>query len=109
MKIALTIPGNTQIIPPVEVQHISQNVSGFGGNIFGVAIGVLFIAAASLALGFLAYGGVKWIMSEGDAKAIGEARKTMYYAIIGLSIVFFSFLLVNFLSHFFGVSLLSPS
>lgn len=109
-KLALTIPGLTGgITPPQEIQTIANKTTGYGGNLFGVAIGVLFVFAAVTATFFLVWGGIQWISSEGDAKSVSQARSTILYACIGLGVTFLSYLVINFLAHFFGANLLGPS
>src|SRR5438067_13621175 len=106
MKLALTLPGNTVLIPPSEIVHTLPPPGSYGLGFIGVAIGMLFIIAAVLALGFIVYGGIKWITSEGDPKNIQGARNMIIYAVIGLMIVFLAYFAVNIISKFLNVSLL---
>lgn len=57
---------------------------------------VLTIAAVILAVGFVIYSGIKYIMSSGDAAKIKEAQATITYAIIGLGIAIAGRLIVLF-------------
>src|SRR5438105_3750420 len=107
MKLALKLPGQQTINPPAELQH-TLTATNYGLSYVGVLVGVLYFIAILLALGFLAYGGIKWISSEGDAKNIAGARTMIRNAVIGLVLVFFSFLIVNVISSVLGVSLLAP-
>src|SRR5438067_2689568 len=108
MKLALTLPGNVVIQPPKEIAHtIKPGTYGLG--FFGVAIGLLFILAALLCLGYIVFGGIKWITSEGDAKNIQTARSMILYAVIGLAIVFFSFFIINIIGKVLGIDLLHPT
>ncbi len=109
-ELALTIPGLTGgITPPQEIQNIVSKTNGYGGNLFGLAIGILFVFAAVLATFFLVWGGIQWITSEGDSKSVSQARSTIIYACVGLGVTFFSYLVINFLAQFFGANLLGPS
>lgn len=107
MKLALSI-GGTQISLPPEIQKLNDKASGsnYGGNIIGAIINVLLFGAVIVALFFIIYGGIKWIISEGDAKNIEVARNTIINAAIGLFIAFFALLIVNVIGKFFGISLL---
>lgn len=67
---------------------------------------LLFVIATLLALGFLIYGGIKWITSGGDKAGVESARKTITYAIVGLVIAFLAFFIINMIGSFFGVTLL---
>lgn len=69
-------------------------------------INLIFAAAAILALVFLIMGGIKWLTSQGEKEGVNKARETIVAAIVGLVIIFLSYLIVNFvLSLFVGVSL----
>lgn len=46
--------------------------------------------------------GIKFITSRGDAKQVEGARKTMTYAILGLILIFFSFLILNLIAYITG-------
>jgi hypothetical protein len=70
-------------------------------NIVGVGFQVLIIAAIFLALLNLIWGGFNWIMSEGNKERIGKARERIVYSIIGLFVVFLSFLVINVIYWFF--------
>lgn len=69
-------------------------------------INLIFAVAALLALVFLIIGGVKWLTSQGEKEGVNKARETIVAAIVGLVIIFLSYLIVNFvLNLFVGVSL----
>lgn len=79
------------------------------GKNFGKSVGNLITAAivlaALVALGFLIYGGVKWIMSEGDKTAVETARQTVIGAVVGLVIVLLSYFILSIVLGVFGISL----
>lgn len=80
------------------------DASSFGG-VVGSAITILFVLATVLALGFLVYGGIKWIMSGGDKAGVEAARGTIVAAIVGLVIVFLSYFILNIVLGFFDLTL----
>lgn len=95
--------------PPEDNQFkklfdLSQGTNPFG-TIVGRAITVLFVVAVVIALGFLIYGGIKWISSGGDKAGVEGARNTIVAAIVGLVIVFLSYFILNILLGFFGLNL----
>jgi hypothetical protein len=98
--LTLSVPGfgnvTPQGVPSPSIPYILQT---------GVTI--FFILAVILALFFLVYGGIRWIISGGDKQKIAQARGTLTYAIIGLLVVFLSFFIINLIGGAFGVSLLS--
>jgi hypothetical protein len=51
--------------------------------------------AAALAVGFVIYGGVLYIMSGGDPEKTGKAKKTILWAIVGVFLVALSYLIVK--------------
>lgn len=73
--------------------------SSFLGNIFSM----MLVAAVLLSLGFLIFGGIKWIMSGGDKGKLDSARGTIVASIVGLVISFFAFSIVSIVGYIFGV------
>ena len=65
----------------------------------------MFIVAVIVALGFLIYGGIKWIISGGDKAGVEAARNTIVAAVVGLVIVFLSYFILNIILGIFGLSL----
>lgn len=109
LAFAVTVnPGDVTVNPCPQNPGFLQLCKITGDN-FGKFIGNLVTAAMVLAalvsLGFLLYGGVKWIMSEGDKTAIDNARQTIVGAVIGLVIVFLSYLILSVVLRVFGIDL----
>lgn len=76
------------------------------GKVITNGINLVFVVAALLALVFLIIGGVKWLTSQGEKEGVNKARETIVAAVVGLVIIFLSYLIVNFvLNLFVGVSL----
>lgn len=76
-----------------------------GGNIaklISTVVTIIFIVAALLALFYLIYGGVKYILSGGNKDQTASARQMIIAAIIGLAIVFLSFVVIKVLGAVFG-------
>jgi len=65
-------------------------------NIPQFVITLLFVIGIIVALAFLIYGGIKWIISGGDKANVDAARKHIVAAIIGLVIVVSAFVILNF-------------
>ena len=61
----------------------------------GNLINILLVLAVILALIFLIWGGIRWIMSGGDKQKIEQARSAIIGAIVGLVLAFLSFLILN--------------
>lgn len=77
---------------------------GFGG-VVATVITIAFVLAVVIALGFLVYGGIKWILSGGDKAAVESARNTIVAAVVGLVIVFLSYFILNIVLGIFGLQL----
>jgi hypothetical protein len=71
-------------------------------NIIYWAIGL----AGTVALFMIIFAGYQLLFSGGDAKAVEGGRKTLTFAILGLFLVFLSFLLLNIISTVTGVACL---
>ncbi len=102
--LALTING-TPIEAPSGIP--SEGLSGSGGKVLSLGLALLLIAAALLALGFLLWGGLNWVMSGGDKEKVTSARRTIIYAILGLLLCFIAFAIISFFGQMFNVKLLN--
>lgn len=63
-----------------------------------------FQVIAYFAVGYIIWGGFKYIKSEGNPNKVGEAKTTILYAVIGLGLALASVALVNFVSGLFRTS-----
>ena len=112
-ELALSIPDPQgtpiQIQQGVDVNAITNSVGALGNNLIGNVTNVIFFFAILLAFAYFLYGALLWVVSQGDKKQIEKSRNTMIYSIIGLAVMFLSFLIVNLIGNTFGVgTLLSP-
>src|SRR3989344_344086 len=73
------------------------------GGVIGTLITVAFILAVLIALVFLIFGGIKWIISGGDKTKVEEARGTIVAALVGLVLVFLAFFVIQLLLSFFNL------
>lgn len=72
-------------------------------SIIATGVNLLILAAVILCLLYLIWGGINWMMSEGDKQKINQAREKLVSALIGLAIVFMSYLIINgFYTFFLG-------
>lgn len=102
MKIALTTPGNYNLNPPVP--NFPTGGESTLNSVLSWGVNFLFIIATLLALAFLIWGGISWIISGGDKAGVEAARKKIIYALIGLIITFSSFLILNMIERFFKIN-----
>ncbi len=61
------------------------------------ALNILSLAAGIIAVIVIMIAGTRYILSEGDSKATGQARSTIIYAAIGLVIVALAQIIVRFI------------
>lgn len=82
------------------------NANSIGPFVSNLIVAV-FVIAALIALFFLIWGGIKWILSGGDKGKVEAARSTIIAALIGLVVTFLSFFILQLILGLFGIDLLS--
>ncbi len=101
----LLIPGAvfaaTEIIP-VQLRQQTDIVL-----LVQAVIRVILVIAFILSFVFLLIGGLRWITSGGDEKAVSGARGMITAALIGLVIVLVAYALIRLVEQFFGFSILT--
>lgn len=65
------------------------------------------VFVGSVAVIFIIVAGIKYIMSWGDAKSVESARRTLTFAVLGLLVVMFSFLIVSVVGKITNVACLN--
>ncbi|MBI4099633.1 hypothetical protein HY440_01355 [Candidatus Microgenomates bacterium] len=63
----------------------------------------LFAFLSAVALLFLLYGAIKFVVSRGDQKALQSARGTMTYAVIGLVLILLSYSIILLITNALGL------
>lgn len=66
-------------------------------------INFLMVFSGIVAIFLVALSGYKFITSRGDPERLDSARKTFYYAVIGLLFIFLSFFLISLIGKITGV------
>ena len=72
-----------------------SNLFGETGIFRQITSTILYIVGI-IAVIMLIWGGVRYVVSGGDAKKVTDAKNTVLYAIIGLIVAFLAFAIVNF-------------
>ena len=72
--------------------------------VFSYIVQAAVVFSGLVAVFFIVYAGIQFILSTGEAKQVEGAKKTMTYAILGLIVVLLSFLVVNFIAKVTGVN-----
>lgn len=87
--------------PASQFNTICKLTGSQFGSAFGQIITFAFILAIMIALGFLIWGGIKWVTSGGEKAGVEEARNHVIAAVVGLIIVFLSYFIINLIVFFF--------
>ena len=94
--------GGYSVNAPAGVPQLGDNGAQ---TLLSLGIAILITTAIILALVFLLWNGLRWIMSEGDKQKVQNARQGITYAIIGLLVAFFAIFIINLIGSVFGVDL----
>jgi hypothetical protein len=97
--LALTV-GGTQIQTPGGLKSLG---GASLNSILSGAVTILIVFAIILTLFYLISGGIDMITSGGDKQKVVNSRHKLTYAVIGLVVVFLSFLIINVIGGIFGV------
>lgn len=75
----------------------TKKIDGEGGVVNRI-INILLWAIGILSVAFIIWGGIRFIISNGDASKITAARHTIVYAVVGLIFAIFSYAIVQFVT-----------
>ena len=92
------------ISPKGQFQPL-QNITPAG--LVSGAISLVMLVVALVFFFMLVWGGLKWVMSGGDQKAVEAARAQITNALIGLAIVFAAWAIVKLVEIVFGINILN--
>lgn len=82
-----------QVQAPDSINNVKVDLSGTTlQNVFNFILAL----AGAIAVAFIVFGGIKYILSQGDPNDIKQAKDTILYALVGVVVVVISFMLVNF-------------
>ena len=98
--------GKISLTPPSGSDFSSLTTMTVPGIVSG-AISLAMLAVALIFFFILIMGGLRWVMSEGDQKAVEAARNQITNALIGLAIVFAAFAIMKLIGIVFGIELLN--
>jgi len=79
---------------------------GTFGDLLSAIIYFLFGGAFIVCFFFIIFGGIRWIASGGDEKAVTNARNTVTFAILGLTVVILSFTFIKLIESFTNITIL---
>lgn len=84
-----------------QFKKLCELDAGKFGPLVAQLVTIAFVGGILIALGFLIYGGFKWITSGGEKTALEEARNHIVASIVGLVIIFLSYFILNLIVFFF--------
>jgi hypothetical protein len=93
----LTFPNWYQGLPDTNCNIQITKLTDFWVIVLNILEAVIQ-AAGYIAVGFIIWGGIKFIKSQGDPGQINESRDTIVNASIGLAIVLVSVSIINFVT-----------
>ncbi|MBU3935699.1 pilin [Patescibacteria group bacterium] len=96
---------NIIIKPENSSPFIDLTKLEIGGMISG-AISLIMLLVALIFFFMLIWGGLRWVTSQGEEKAVAAARAQITNSLIGLAIVFSAFAIVKLIGIVFGVDIL---
>lgn len=80
--------------PPFAESYVERIV----GNI----VGIFFAVGGLGVIIYFVWGAVDWILSGGDKEKVNNARKKMTHAIIGLTLLSLSYVIINIVGQIVG-------
>ena len=97
---AQPIEGIGTITPPANIPRSPDSISGYIPTIIDASFLIGIIAT----LIYIVYGGIRWIMSGGDQKALAAARETIIQAIVGFILLSVGFAVAKLLEKVLGIN-----
>jgi len=64
-------------------------------------VNILLFLAGAIAVIVIIIGGIRYVMSSGDAGQVQSAKNTILYAVVGLVVVIMAYAIVNFVINQF--------
>lgn len=65
-------------------------------ELINTAIRAILGIVGAIALLYLIIGGLTWLTSQGNTEKVKKGRETLVWAIFGLAMIFFSYVILNF-------------
>lgn len=90
-----------QITPPPQVQALGVGGAGIG-RFLGNLVRIIFLFAGIVAIFMILISAFQMITSGGDKEAVAKARGRLTYAIIGLTLLALTFVIINVISRLTG-------
>ena len=86
--------GGIELPNPLEAESIPELAGQMIKGLLGVT--------GAIALFMLVWGGIVWMTSGGNANRVEQGKNTILWAILGLVIIFMSYIVLNFVFDLIG-------
>lgn len=99
---------NSRLLAVVDISQPSVNpVAQFSdiGKLLNQILPTIMLAASLVFLAILLYGAFSYVTSSGEQEKIQKSRKTITYSMVGLVLIFLSYLIVQIVSMITGITL----
>lgn len=92
-----TAAATSSVVGLEELDPIKTTPEKFIGRMIKGALGIV----GTVALVMMIYAGITWMFAgvRGEAKEIEKAQDTIFWAVLGLAVIFSSYAAVNFIIH----------
>jgi hypothetical protein len=97
LSILLLLPSAAKAVElpnPLQADSVPELVGQVIKGLLGVT--------GSIALFMFVWGGITWMISQGNAEKLKKGKDTILWAIFGLVIIFMSYVIINFVFTVFG-------
>jgi uncharacterized membrane protein len=110
LSLLFTITLATPITVFAQAREVVEDPSGFAKLssipiLFENILGAITVLGGFAALMMLIFGGFRYIVAQGDPKAVQAARGTLTWAIVGLVMIIVAWLILAFLADFLNLPL----
>lgn len=102
LQMAIDVPIETNVVDKIIP------ISDLGVFVGGIASAGLSVAAVAFFI-YLVYGGIRWIMGNGDKGKIEEARATITQGFLGLTVTVAAWAIFLLVDYFLGLDIANTS
>lgn len=101
ISLFLLLPFTALAVNPLDSLNIAAGDTGLVSDkepidVIVTVINTIFYFVGAIVMILMLWAGFKWMTSAGNTEAIKKSRETIINAVIGLVIIFASYVIVNF-------------
>lgn len=95
-QVGAPVPPETPAEAPVLVDPLNLNTDAPIEDLVSRVIKAFLGIVGIIALVLFLYGGILWLTSAGNSSKVEEGRNVFVWAVLGLVVIFSSYVIVNF-------------